>query len=293
MCVTSAEDGVCRSDISTKNKFILSPSSLFFMLCSISSPHLLFHICSCLELLLIIHHSPGLGYTPFKFACALFFSHLFLEFSFIHCFLPLAAIHSFPLPFSPLACLRLALPSFDFSHLFFRLPSSFFCSSPSFHISTSDEQWGGDCSASLCSHFMLWLQNCDGRKVRQRGEDGCEHQERVITLKVETKKNKKGMKRGTSTKQRESTKGMFVYHCLCKSTMGNSASRAALQTMLQRQHPCHCLRWVLPHDNYQQAFPQSCVLGICQWSGCLWVSRSLSKGQHQFVYNVFMFLFMQ
>lgn len=43
--------GVCRSDISTKKYcyFILSPSPLLFMLCSIFIPRPLCHIYSCLE----------------------------------------------------------------------------------------------------------------------------------------------------------------------------------------------------------------------------------------------------
>lgn len=144
------------------------------MLCSVFVL-LLFHTCSCME------------HTSSFYLCVLppFFRILFPSFLLLSCCHPLILSH--------LACLHPVIPFFDsflFSH--FNHPSS-----PSFHISTSDEQWGGDCSASLCSHFMVWLKNWDRRKVMQRGENRDEYQESVKKAKFEAKKNKKGMKKGT------------------------------------------------------------------------------------------------
>lgn len=92
----------------------------------ISISHALLYFCpplsvSYMLLFRAFTYYPSLPRTllrPFQICLCFVLLSPFLEFSFIQCFISLAAIHSFPLPFSPLACLRLALPSFDFSHLF-------------------------------------------------------------------------------------------------------------------------------------------------------------------------------
>ena len=188
--------------------YFCPPSSVWYMLL-------------CRAHLFIFYPSlPSALLHPFLM-CA-FIPHLILEFPFIQYLISLATIHSFPPPFLPVYILR-SLP-FDFS-LFsrFRHPSS-----PSFHISTSHEQWGGDCSASLCSHFMVWLKNWGGegkrgREVRIQMNVGRE----LILVKFEVKNNKKGMKRGTWERE---YKG-HVCLPLFVSMMGKSAWRAALQTL--------------------------------------------------------------
>lgn len=140
----SCRSGVCRSDVSTS----CHPHLWFYALLCFCPP--LFHTCSCME------------HTSSFYLCVLpssFSRILFPSFHLLSC--------CHPLIFSRLACLHPVLPSFDsslFSH--FHHPSS-----PSSHISTSDEQRGGDCSASLCSHFMVWLKNWDRKESEAEGRE--------------------------------------------------------------------------------------------------------------------------
>lgn len=197
---------------------------LYFMLPSIFSPHPLFDTCTCFEhvscFYLLTITPPA---NPF-----LWCPHIILLSSLSRIlFYSLLGFHSFPL----LLAHGSSSPFLWLFHLFL-LPLSLFSSPPSFRISTSDEQQGGDCSASLLSHFMVWLKKWDG------GESDAERRELRQTSggsntgeSWNKEKTKENLKKKESSWIRESAKGMFVYYCLCSSMIGKLLSQAALQTV--------------------------------------------------------------
>lgn len=157
--------GVCGWDTSTKMCWHLMVSHhlyLYFILPPIFSPHTLYDTYSCFEhvycylLSITIPENPFLFCTHIvplsSFSRILFY--LLLHFS--------CTIYSFPLP------LAHGLSSSSFLWFFhcFLLPHRF--SSLFFRISTSDEQQGEDCSASLCSHFMVWLKGKGESEVERQ-----------------------------------------------------------------------------------------------------------------------------